>query len=97
MRTLSIACALVLATTSVARAQVIVAPGDAALSLTVDGKTSRWKRGDVAFIGRNVKHESKNAGKPVDFALVAIGDYNRFASKVKHGPCDVPGARAHGP
>ena len=73
MRTLSIACALVLATTSVARAQVIVAPGDAALSLTVDGKTtSRWKRGDVAFIGRNVKHESKNAGKPVDFVIVAI-------------------------
>jgi hypothetical protein len=73
MRTLSIACALVLATTSVARAQVIVAPGDAALSLTVDGKTrNTWKQEDVAFIGRNVKHESKNAGKPVDFVIVAI-------------------------
>jgi quercetin dioxygenase-like cupin family protein len=53
--------------------QVIVALGDAELSLTVDGKTTnKWKRGDVAFIGRNVKHESKNAGKPVDFVIVAI-------------------------
>jgi hypothetical protein len=26
----------------------------------------------VAFIGRNVKHETKNAGKPVDFVIVAI-------------------------
>ena len=53
--------------------QVIVALGDAELSLTVDGKTTtKWKQGDVAFIGRNVKHESKNAGKPVDFVIVAI-------------------------
>ena len=53
--------------------QVIVALGDAELSLTVDGKTTNtWKRGDVAFIGRNVRHESKNAGKPVDFVIVAI-------------------------
>jgi len=53
--------------------QVIVALGDAELSMTVDGKTTNtWKRGDVAFIGRNVKHETKNAGKPVDFVIVAI-------------------------
>jgi beta-alanine degradation protein BauB len=53
--------------------QVVVALGDAEFSLTVDGKTTNtWKRGDVAFIGRNVKHESKNAGKPVDFVIVAI-------------------------
>ena len=53
--------------------QVIVALGDAELSLTVDGKTTNtWKRGDVAFIGRNVRHESKNAGTPVDFVIVAI-------------------------
>lgn len=53
--------------------QVIVALGDADLSLTVDGKTTdTWKRGDVAFIGRNVRHESKNAAKPVDFVIVAI-------------------------
>ena len=53
--------------------QVVVALGDAELSLTVDGKTTNtWKRGDVAFIGRNVKHESKNAGKAGDFVIVAI-------------------------
>ena len=53
--------------------QVIVALGDAELSLTVDGKTKKtWKRGDVAFIGRNVKHESKNAGGPANFVIVAI-------------------------
>jgi quercetin dioxygenase-like cupin family protein len=45
--------------------QVIVALGDAELSLTVDGKTTNtWKRGDVVFIGRNVKHQSQNAGSP---------------------------------
>ena len=53
--------------------QVAVALGDTEYSLTVDGKTTNtWKRGDVAFIGRNVRHESKNAGKPVDFVIVAI-------------------------
>jgi beta-alanine degradation protein BauB len=53
--------------------QVIVALGGGELSLTVDGKTTTtWKQGDVAFIGRNVRHESKNAGKPVDFVIVAI-------------------------
>jgi quercetin dioxygenase-like cupin family protein len=53
--------------------QVIVALGDAELSLTVDGKTTnKWKRGEVVFIGRNIKHESKNAGKPVEFMIVAI-------------------------
>jgi beta-alanine degradation protein BauB len=53
--------------------QVIVALGDGEFSLTVDGKTTNtWKQGDVAFIGRHVRHESKNAGKPVDFVIVAI-------------------------
>ena len=53
--------------------QVAVALGDTEYSLTVDGKTTNtWKRGDVAFIGRNVRHQSKNAGKPVDFVIVAI-------------------------
>jgi hypothetical protein len=52
---------------------VLIALGDAEFSLTVDGKTtSRWKRGDVTFIGRHVKYESNNAGKPVDFVIVAI-------------------------
>jgi len=27
---------------------------------------------EEAFIGRNVKHESKTAGKPVDVVIVAI-------------------------
>ena len=53
--------------------QVIIALSDADLSLSVDGKTTKtWKRGDVAFIGRNVRHESKNAGKPANFVIVAI-------------------------
>jgi len=53
--------------------QVLVALGDAEFTLTVDGKTtSKWKRGDVAFIGRNVRYESKNTGKPADFVIVAI-------------------------
>ena len=52
--------------------EVMVALGDAALSLTIDGKTTNtWKRGDVAFIGRTVRHESKNDGKPADFVIVA--------------------------
>ena len=41
--------------------------------LDVAGKViDKWKRGDAAFIGRTVKHESKNTGKPVDFLIVAI-------------------------
>jgi quercetin dioxygenase-like cupin family protein len=53
--------------------QVIIALGEATLNLNVDGKaTTKWKRGDVTYIGRGVKHESKNAGKPVDFIIVAI-------------------------
>jgi quercetin dioxygenase-like cupin family protein len=55
--------------------QVVIALGDAAMSLTVDGKpaVTKWARGDVQFIGRGVKHESKNTGgKPIDFVIVAI-------------------------
>jgi hypothetical protein len=53
--------------------RVAVALGDTEYSLTVDGKRmNRWKQGDVAFIGRNVRHESTNPGKPVDFMIVAI-------------------------
>lgn len=53
--------------------QVIVALGDAELSLTIDGKTTnRWKQGDVAFIGRNVTYKYTNPGKPADFVTVAI-------------------------
>jgi quercetin dioxygenase-like cupin family protein len=55
--------------------QVVIALGDAQMSLSIDGKPPRtkWARGDVQFIGRGTPHESKNAsGKPVDFVIVAI-------------------------
>jgi oxalate decarboxylase/phosphoglucose isomerase-like protein (cupin superfamily) len=45
------------------------------MSLAVDGKApvTKWQRGDVQFIGRGVKHESKNtSGKPIEFIIVAI-------------------------
>jgi uncharacterized RmlC-like cupin family protein len=56
-------------------AQVVIALEPSAMSLAVDGKPAkaRWARGDVAFIGRGVPHESKNAeGKPVNFIIVTI-------------------------
>ena len=55
--------------------QVVIALGDAQLSLAIDGKPAKtaWKRGDVQFIGRGVGHETKNTGgKPVDMLIVAI-------------------------
>ena len=54
--------------------QVVIASGPADISLNVDGKTkTHWARGDAMFIGRGVKHASKNTGqKPVDVFIVAI-------------------------
>jgi quercetin dioxygenase-like cupin family protein len=54
--------------------QVVVALGPSDIALTVDGKTkARWKAGDAEFIGRGVKHESKNTGgTPVDVFILAI-------------------------
>jgi oxalate decarboxylase/phosphoglucose isomerase-like protein (cupin superfamily) len=55
--------------------QVVIALGDTALSLSIDGKPAKtkWARGDVQFIGRGVGHEAKNTGgKPVDMIIVAI-------------------------
>jgi quercetin dioxygenase-like cupin family protein len=55
--------------------QVVIALGDAGMSLAVDGSApvTKWQRGDVQFIGRGVKHESKNtSGKPIEFIIVAI-------------------------
>ena len=54
--------------------QVVVALAPADISLTVDGKTkTTWKAGDVSFIGRGVKHESKNTGqKPAELFILAI-------------------------
>jgi oxalate decarboxylase/phosphoglucose isomerase-like protein (cupin superfamily) len=49
--------------------------GDAGMSLAVDGSApvTKWQRGDVQFIGRGVKHESKNtSGKPVEFIIVMV-------------------------
>jgi quercetin dioxygenase-like cupin family protein len=55
--------------------QVVIALGPADLSLSVEGKApvAKWQRGDVQFVGKGVKHESKNtSGKPVDFIIVGI-------------------------
>lgn len=55
--------------------QVVIALGAADMSLAIDGKApvTKWQRGDVQFIGRGTKHESKNTGgKPVEFIIVAI-------------------------
>ena len=55
--------------------QVIVALQDTdAVAVTVEGKAkSSWKRGDVLFIGRGMKHESKNNGsKAADMIVVAV-------------------------
>jgi quercetin dioxygenase-like cupin family protein len=55
--------------------QVVIALGGADMSVSLDGKPAKtkWQRGDVEFIGRGVKHESKNTGgKPVDFIIVSV-------------------------
>ena len=55
--------------------QVVIALGDSdGMSVNVEGKAkTQWKRGDALFIGRGMKHESKNgAGKPVDVIIVAV-------------------------
>jgi len=55
--------------------QVVIALQDTdAVSVNVEGKTKgQWKRGDVLFIGRGMKHESKSSGsKPVDVIVVAV-------------------------
>ena len=56
-------------------AQVVIALEPSGMSLSIDGKPAqtRWARGDVAFIGRGVAHESKNAGgKAANFIIVTI-------------------------
>ena len=45
------------------------------MSLAIDGKpaVTKWQRGTAQFIGRGVKHESKNtSGRPIEFVIVAI-------------------------
>lgn len=55
--------------------QVVIALGTGAVKLTVQGQPARtsWRRGDVQFVGRGVKHEAQNTGgKPIDFVIVGI-------------------------
>jgi len=55
--------------------QVVISIAASQMALVVDGQPAKtsWKRGDVAFIGRGVAHESKNASsEPIDFIIVAI-------------------------
>lgn len=56
-------------------AQVVIALDPSGMSLSIDGKPAQtqWARGDVAFIGRGVPHESKNTGgKPANLIIVAV-------------------------
>jgi len=55
--------------------QVVIALGATDTSLVIEGQApvTKWKRGDVQFIGRGVKHESKNpTGKPIDIVIVGV-------------------------
>ena len=55
--------------------QVVISMGANDMSLAIDGKpaVTKWQRGSVQFIGRGVKHESKNtSGRPIEFVIVAI-------------------------
>lgn len=55
--------------------QIVIALGPGQLTLSREGQPAKtnWVRGDVEFIGRGVKHESRNTGgKPLDFILIAI-------------------------
>jgi len=55
--------------------QVVISLGANDLSLAIDGKptVTKWQRGTVQFIGRGVKHESKNlSNRPTEFVIVAI-------------------------
>jgi quercetin dioxygenase-like cupin family protein len=55
--------------------QIVIALGPAKMSLAVEGQKPKttWARGDVAFIGRGVAHESKNTGgAKTDFIIVSV-------------------------
>ena len=55
--------------------QVVISLGANDMSLAIDGKPAitKWQRGTAQFIGRGVKHESKNvSGRPIEFVIVAI-------------------------
>ncbi len=55
--------------------QVVIALGPGEINLQVEGQApiTKWQRGDVHFVGRGVKHSSKNTGgKAADVVIVAI-------------------------
>jgi quercetin dioxygenase-like cupin family protein len=55
--------------------QVVISLGANDMSLAIEGKpaVTKWQRGTAQFIGRGVKHESKNtSGRPIEFVIVAI-------------------------
>jgi beta-alanine degradation protein BauB len=55
--------------------QVVIALRPADFSLAVEGKPAKakWQRGDVLFVGRGEKHQSRNTGgKPIDFIIVGV-------------------------
>jgi quercetin dioxygenase-like cupin family protein len=55
--------------------QVVISLGESdGMTVNVEGKAkTSWKRGDALFIGRGMKHESRNnSGKPLDVIIVAI-------------------------
>jgi quercetin dioxygenase-like cupin family protein len=55
--------------------QVVISLGANDLSLAIEGQptVTKWQRGTARFIGRGVKHESKNlSNRPTEFVIVAI-------------------------
>ena len=55
--------------------QVVIALGPGEINLVVEGQApiAKWQRGDVHFVGRGMKHSSKNTGgKPAEVVIVAI-------------------------
>ena len=55
--------------------QVVIGLGAGQVSVAIEGKPAKttWARGDVLFIGRGMKHETRNTGgKPLDVILIAI-------------------------
>lgn len=55
--------------------QVVIALGEHdGMVVNVEGTAkTEWRRGDALFIGRGMKHESKNnSGKPLDLIIVGI-------------------------
>ena len=55
--------------------QVVISLGANDMSLAIDGKptVTKWQRGTAYFVGRGVKHESKNlSNRPTAFVIVAI-------------------------